>query len=42
MNPLLKRLGLSEISPFFDECYEAALEEPGLPIHTMNTIIQSI
>ena len=32
MNPLLKRLGLSEISPFFDECYEAALQEPGLPV----------
>jgi hypothetical protein len=32
MNPLLRRLGLSEISPFFDECYEAALQEPGLPI----------
>ena len=32
MNPLLQRLNLPDISPFFEECYEAALAEPGIPV----------
>lgn len=32
MNDLLKRLGMQEISPFFDECYEKAKRETGCPV----------
>lgn len=32
MNELLQRLNLPEISPYFDECYEAELAEPQLPV----------
>ncbi len=31
MNALLERLGIGEISPLFDECYEKALKEEGIP-----------
>ena len=32
MNDLLSRLGMKEISPFFDECYEKAKAETGCPV----------
>ena len=32
MNELLSRLGMKEISPFFDECYEKAKKETGCPV----------
>jgi len=31
MNALLERLGLGEVSPLFDECYEKAIKENGIP-----------
>lgn len=31
MNALLNRLGMSPISPLFDQCYEAVREETGIP-----------
>lgn len=32
MNELLSRLGMKEISTFFDECYEKAKQEKGCPV----------
>ena len=32
MNDLLSRLGMEDISPFFDECYEKAKKETGCPV----------
>lgn len=41
MNALLERLGIGEISPLFDECYEKAIKEEGLPVWLTEGYIRS-